>query len=323
VGKYISDKKVYFVDTPDPDNTFYIKDRCQAADSLVVTISSSGETVDVIENMLTFSEYTQVVVTKDNKNPLCEIAKELKADIVFCQDVGDRFAGLLEIALFPAVLCGLDISNIRKGGVQAYSDFEAGSNNAKTLALLTKDLSEKGYNEIFWPIYSKKLAAFSELIAQLINESVSKEGKGISTIIAEGPESQHFLNQRFFGGPKNMIGFFTTVTSFDEEETVEVPENLKGIKLRDGNVGHLNGIKLSDSMKFELQGTVQEARNKKIPAVLLEVERVDEHAIGYLTAFLQVFSVYLARAFEVNPFDQPEVEGSKKISFDARKNYKK
>lgn len=322
-GKYISDKKVYFVDTVDPDYIFYVKDKCTPKDSLVISISKSGTTVDVIENVLNFSDFNQVVITTESENPLNAIAKEKGYDTLTHQDVGGRFSGLTEVGLFPSVLCGLDISEIRKGAVQAYSEYEKGLNDAKKLALIVKDLSDAGYSEIFWPIYSRKLTAFSELIAQLINETVSKEGKGISTVLAEGPESQHFLNQRFFGGPKNMIGLFTTVDNFDEEETANVPESLKNTKLRDGNIGHLDGIKLSASMKFELQGTYEDAKNSKIPSIKLELDKVDEFNLGYFTAFLHVFAIYLARAFEVNPFDQPEVEGSKKISFEARKNYKK
>lgn len=322
-GKYISDKKVYFVDTVDPDYIFYVKDKCTLKDSLVVAISKSGNTVDVIEDVLNFDDFTQVIITTKNDNPLYKIAKEKGYDILPYQDVGGRFSGLTEVSLFPSVVCGLDISEVRKGAVQAYSDFEKGLNDAKKLALIVKDLSDAGYDEIFWPIYSKKLAAFSELIAQLVNETVAKDGKGISVILAEGPESQHFLNQRFFGGPKNMVGFFTTVAIFDEEEIVTVPESLKDTKLRDGSEGNLDGMKLSDSMKFELQGTYEKTKNLKIPAVKMELDKVDEFNLGYFTAFLHVFAIYLGRAFEVNPFDQPEVEGSKKISFEARKNYKK
>jgi len=318
-GKYISDKKVYFVDTVDPDYTFYVKDKCMPDNSLVVAISKSGTTVDVIENVLTFSAFTQVIITTDNDNSLNAIAKEKGYDTLVHQEVGGRFSGLTEVSLFPAVLLGLDISEIRKGGAQGYADFTKGTSDAKTLALAVKELSGKKYSEIFWPIYSRKLVAFSELIAQLINETVAKEGKGISVILAEGPESQHFLNQRFFGGPKNMIGLFTTVASFDEEEIVSVPESLKNVKLRNGNVGHLDGMKMSNSMKFEFQGTYKEAKNNKIPAIKMEIDQVDEFNLGYFTAFLHVFAIYLARAFEVNPFDQPEVEGSKKISFELRK----
>ncbi|MDO8507065.1 MAG: hypothetical protein Q7S53_00670 [bacterium] len=322
-GKYISDKKVYFVDTVDPDYIFYVKDKCKPQDSLVISISKSGTTVDVIENVLNFDGFTQVIITTDSDNPLNAIAKEKGYDTLSHQEVGGRFSGLTEVSLFPSVLCGLDISEIRKGGAQGYVDFAKDTNDAKNLALIIRELSEKKYDQIFWPIYSRKLVAFSGLIAQLINETVAKEGKGISTVIAEGPESQHFLNQRFFGGPKNMIGIFTTVAGFDEEETVAVPENLKSVKLRDGNVGNLDGMKLSDSMRFELQGTYEEAKNSKIPSLKMEIDKVDEFNLGYFTAYLHVFAIYLARAFEVNPFDQPEVEGSKKISFEARKNYKK
>ena len=116
-----------------------------------------------------------------------------------------------------------------------------------------------------------------------------------------------------------MIGFFTTVADFDDEAEVKVPDSLKDIKLRDGSLNNLDGMKLSDSMKFELQGTYEHAKNAKIPSVKLEIDKVDEFNLGYFTAFLHVFAIYLARAFEVNPFDQPEVEDSKKISFELRK----
>lgn len=323
LGKYISGKEVYFVDTVDPDYIFYVKDKCTPKDSLVIAISKSGTTVDVIENVLVFDGFTQVVITTEDDNPLHKIAKEKGYDTLPHQDVGGRFSGLTEVGLFPCVLCGIEISEIRKGANQAYSDLTKDTSDAKKLAVVVKDLSEKGYDQIFWPIYSRKLVAFYELIAQLINESVAKDGKGISTVLAEGPESQHFLNQRFFGGPKNMIGIFTTVSNFQEEETVKVPSNLKNDQLRNGTVGDLDGMKLSDSMRFELKGTYEEAKNSKIPVIKLELEKVDEYSLGYFVAFIQIFTVCLARAFEVNPFDQPEVEGSKKISFEARKNHKK
>lgn len=323
MGKYISDKEVYFADTVDPDRIFYIKDRCTPKDSLVIAISKSGTTVDVIENVLVFDGFPHVVITTVSDSALRQIAKEKGYDMLPHQEVGGRFSGLTEVGLFPAALSGLDISEIRKGGLQGYSDFTKDENDAKTLALIIRDLSDKGYSEIFWPIYSRKLFAFSELIAQLINETAAKEGKGISVVLAEGPESQHFLNQRFFGGPKNMIGLFTAVSYFDEEETVAVPENLKSVKLRDGNIGHLEGMKLSDSMKFELKGTYEEAKKMKVPSIKIEIEKINEFNLGYFTAFLHVLAIYLARAYGVNPFDQPEVEGSKKISFEARKNHKK
>ncbi len=322
-GKYISDKNVYFVDTVDPDYIFYVKDKCTPQDSLVISISKSGITVDVLETVFAFSDFTQVVITSGDNNPLNGIAKEMGYDVIIHPEIGGRFSGLTEAGLFPSLLCGLDISEIRNGALEGYNDFTSPANDVLTLSSVVKELSDKGYDQIFWPFYSKRLAAFSELAAQLINESVAKDGKGISTIIAEGPESQHYLNQRFFGGPKNMFGLFTTVTSFNEEEKVIIPDNLQDLSLRDGRLGDLNGMNLADSIKFELQGTFEETKNGNIPAVKIEVEKVDEFNLGYFTAFLQVFAVYLAKAFEVNPFDQPEVEGAKKISFEARKNYKK
>ncbi len=322
-GMYISDKNVYFVDTIDPDYTFYVKDRCMAENSLVIAISKSGTTVDVLENVMSFWDYPMVMITSEGDNPLNQIAKKMSFDIVVHPEIGGRYSGLSEVALLPAMICGLDVSEIRRGAKEAYAEFQKPKNYAKSLALIVKDLSDEGYDQIFWPIYSKKLASFYEIISQLISESVAKEGKGITVLPAEGPESQHYLNQRFFGGPKNMIGIFTTVSNFEEDQKVKAAEEIKDIALKDINLSALSGIPLSKDMHFELQGSLENAKNKKIPAVLLEIDKVDEYNLGYFLAFLHIFTVYLSRAFEVNPFDQPEVEAAKKISFEARKNYKK
>lgn len=322
-GKYISDKNVYFVDTVDPDFIFYIKDKCTPKDSLVLAISKSGTTVDVLEDVFAFADFTQIVITGDSDNPLNKIAKEKNYDLIIHPDVGGRFSGLTEVSLFPAAFCGLDINEIRKGGLQAYTDYEKSINDAKKLALIVKDLSDKKYDQVFMPIYSKKLAAFTELITQLIEETAAKEGRGITILPMEAPECHHYFNQRFFGGPKNMIGFFTGVSNFEEEVKIEVPENLRETKLRNGSLGVLNGLNLPDSLKFELKGAYEDTKNNNIPTVKLEIDKIDEFNLGYFTAFLQTFAVYLARAFEVDPFNQPKVEGAKKISFEARKNYKK
>jgi glucose-6-phosphate isomerase len=39
-------------------------------------------------------------------------------------------------------------------------------------------------------------------------------------------------------------------------------------------------------------------------------------------AFWQLYAVYSSLLRNVDPFDQPQVEGSKKISFDKRLQYK-
>jgi len=57
LNKNRSGKKVYFVDTADPDFLYSVKKSCSKTDTLVIVISKSGKTIDVIENYLYFSSF--------------------------------------------------------------------------------------------------------------------------------------------------------------------------------------------------------------------------------------------------------------------------
>ncbi|MDO8627393.1 MAG: glucose-6-phosphate isomerase, partial [Candidatus Diapherotrites archaeon] len=58
----------------------------------------------------------------------------------------------------------------------------------------------------------------------------------------------------------------------------------------------------------------------KIPVISIAIDKVDEENIGELIGFFQWLAIYSALLRDVNPFDQPQVENSKKISFEYRKN---
>ena len=75
-------------------------------------------------------------------------------------------------------------------------------------------------------------------------------------------------------------------------------------------------------MDFEAQGTMEDARISGIPLLHLSVAGFTADEIGQLLAFWQLYAVYSSVLRGVNPFDQPQVENSKNISFDKRLGYK-
>ncbi len=321
INKY--QKKVYIIDTADPDFINSVRKKASAQSSLVIAISKSGNTIDVIENLLCFSGYQTVVITsRTQDNALFGFASKKGFQVIDHQEIGGRYSGLTEVSLVPATICGFQVEEIIKGGGEGYKKFTVTGNEAEKLALIVKYYARKGLSEIFWPIYSKGLVAFSELIMQLIHESVAKNQQGLSVMPVEAPESQHHSNQRFFGGPQNMFGIFTTLKNFESSLTIAVPEDLASIEANSLKLEQLNGITVGKTMEFEFLGTFAEAKNRNIPSVLIELERLDEYHLGYFTAFLHCFTVYLATAFNANPYDQPQVEGSKKISLTLRSGYR-
>jgi glucose-6-phosphate isomerase len=52
-----------------------------------------------------------------------------------------------------------------------------------------------------------------------------------------------------------------------------------------------------------------------VPVILLEVEKLDEHNLGYLIYFFEKACAISGYLLGVNPFDQPGVESYKKNMF--------
>ncbi|MBW2964705.1 hypothetical protein KY363_04560, partial [Candidatus Woesearchaeota archaeon] len=109
----------------------------------------------------------------------------------------------------------------------------------------------------------------------------------------------------------------------DMQSKVVVPDSVKKISVREGKVGDINGVPYAKSLSFEFQGTYQDAVNKKIPVAQVSIDKVSPFSIGELMGFWHYVAVYSSWLRDVDPFDQPQVESSKELSFLLRKGHKK
>jgi len=322
-----SKKNVFLLNTLEPDVIASIKKQCRKSNTVVVPVSKSGNTVSVLEALLCFADYPVVALTT-LKGTLGELAKKKKWQYVLMPDsVGGRFAGRTACALLPCALLGYDIAAINKGakkmgeGCKASSPLE--KNPAKQLAYTLFTLYEKGYHEIFMPVYSTALSGFNQLIVQLVHESCGKEGKGHTIYAALAPESQHHTNQRFFGGRQDVLGLFVKQECFMNQMKVNVPSALKDVPLKENTLSLLNGMDLAKALEFEYIGTQKDAAQSRIPNITLSVDKINEFSLGEYLTLWQYTTVYLATLFGVNPYDQPQVENSKRISYELTKEYAK
>lgn len=322
-----SKKKAFILTTMEPDLLDELKDLFPKRKTLVMPISKSGTTIGVIESLLAFKDYTLLPVTDPNTGALSVIAKKEGFEIIRHPTVGGRFSGLTASAFAPALFFGIDVDDIDKGARTMYKKcsptVKIDKNPALQLAASLYLLEKKGYTEIFCPIYSSKLTGFQNLIVQLMHETVNKKGKGQTVYCAEAPESQHHTNQRFFGGRKNVIGVFVTVENQeDNEKTVNVPDSIRKIKVRDGLLNDIDQVTYAKSLEFEFKGTYQDAIKKKIPCAKVSIDKTSPFCIGEFIAFWHYVATYSAWLRGVDPFDQPQVESSKDISFRLRKEHK-
>jgi len=320
-----SDKDVHIVKTMEPHYLRYLQDRCSKEETLVMPVSKSGTTIGVLESLFAFPTYPILAVTSENDATLHNLVKSWGIDMVRHPDIGGRFSGTTSCAYTPSALLGIDVEGIDRGAKDMYArcapDVGFDDNPALQLSVALFYAEIKGYKDIFLPIYSTKLSGFLPLIVQLIHESTCKSGRGQTVFGDFAPESQHHTNQRFFGGYKDVFGVFITVKDFEDGEyRISVPDNAKGIGYKDVDLGILDGLKFRDALDFEFQGVLKHTEDQNIPHATISVDKIEPHSVGELLAFWQYVAVYSSWLRGVNPYDQPEVEFSKKHTFELIKN---
>lgn len=314
--KHLAVKQVFFLSSVDPDLISAYQRQLDPKHTLVLAISKSGETVTQLEALLQFLNYPLVFITSP-RTPLHEIAERLSAEVFLHPSIGGRYTGFTEVALLPAALCGLDIQGFFQSGRQMHTKFLE-SNEAWTAASILYLLEKQGFADVYLPIYSAFLFPFQLLIVQLCHESFGKAGKGGSYLAMEAPESQHHSNQRFFGGLKNIAGWFLGVENFSNHLVSRVPHALANILIKSEPLSMLNGIPLESAMQAEREGSITDAKQQGIPCLEMLIKDTQAGSLGAFVAFWQLFAIYSAVLRGVDPFNQPQVEASKVISFNQR-----
>jgi len=121
-----------------------------------------------------------------------------------------------------------------------------------------------------------------------------------------------------------VAGLFVTVKMGHNDIRIEVPDKCRPIPLfpdeQEGTFEIFSGEHLQDSLQAEAQGTMADAKEQGIPFAHLEVDKLTPAAVGEYLVFWQFVAYYLSVLEDVDPFDQPQVERSKEISFLLRKN---
>lgn len=321
---HIDEKQVAFVNTPEPDYIKWIKARFSPKETLVMPISKSGTNVDSLAPLTAFMDYPIVAVTGLKGSVLYEIASKQMWDVIEHPEIGGRFSGTTNSCYAPLAFLKADLKEIDRGAKDMYAkcapSVGINQNPALQLAVYFYHFDLHGYDEIYTQAYSTKLAGFLPQVIQVIHESSGKDGKGQTIYGDQGPECQHHTNQRFFGGKKNVIGWYWTVENLDaKKEKIKIPASLKKINLRGSQLGVYDGITYANALKFDYESNLTDATQRGIPHVVLTIDTVSPYTMGEFLGFLNYLAVYSAWLRDQDPFDQPEVERAKEIAFQMAK----
>ncbi len=298
-----------------------------------LVISKSGATAETVMQALWAIDYLQVhglgsslsermlVITEPSsprENPLRRLAQAYDIPTLsHPPDIGGRYAAFSIVGMLPAFLLGLDAARVRKGGAKvlelALSDVPARDIPPVLGAALHAAFMRAGQlaSVITMP-YTSQLTLFTAWWRQLWAESIGKDGKGPLPVNAIGPVDQHSQLQLFLDGPNDKL--FTIMMPNTAGRGYRAPRYLA--RDEDERLSSLGGRTIGDLTDCEQRATVKSLMRKGRPVRTFGFDTLDEELIGALFMHFMLETILTCRLVGVDPFDQPAVEFSKRITRD-------
>ncbi|MDD5341639.1 MAG: glucose-6-phosphate isomerase [Patescibacteria group bacterium] len=326
--------KIYFAgDTTDPKPVLDLLKIIDLKKTIFFIVSRSGLTIEPLANFLFLrkkviekvgkSHHANhfIVSTLSNKNPLYQIAKREGYLVLPHYAGGGRYSALSINGLLPALAAGFDIKNLLKGAraIDKICKSNKLEKNSPALFAALQYLAYKKRQQnisILMP-YSYYLDDFSFWFRQLMAESVGKKKLGITPIASLGPSDQHSQIQLYMDGPHDKVITFVRVEKIRFD--LQIP------KYKNSEISYLGGHGLNSVLKIEHLATSVSLMENKRPNGTIILPELNEFYLGQLFFFFEMAVVYLGEFFNINVFDQPGVEQSKKYMYGllGRKGFEK
>ena len=313
--------KIIFADTNDPEFSErfvgFIKHKVKDPEEILVNIiSKSGGTLETTANanlvlgvlLNRFKNIAnRVVVTTDFKSKLWPGADKAGLTLMSVpKKVGGRFSVFSAVGLLPLSIIGLDTKELLKGAMSMKDQCLANDvlKNPAAMSAVVLFLNYrrgKIINDNFF--FHTELESLGKWYRQLLAESVGKDGVGLTPVVSIGSSDLHSVGQLNLGGPKNKI------TTFVWSENSAFVEPLTGAeKLGFEPVSR----PFAEIMSAILEGAKNAYRGKGLPFMEVALPDLSPESLGEFMQFKMMEVCFLAKLFNVDAFNQPEVELYKK-----------
>lgn len=310
---------VHFLDNVDAASLEHLCAILDLKETLVLAISKSGGTIETLALTSALEERFNgadlnfrkhcMILTSPHTSALQLYARQLGIDVIeHDPNVGGRFSVFSNVGLLPFVLMGGDMAQFIRGaadvmvalkremmdhpavhGARRYHYYDSGAHVAI---------------QVFMP-YADCLRELTRWMVQLYAESLGKQGQGLTPLPALGSVDQHAQLQLFYDGPADKWVTFMTArklggpVAFSRHEGLEPFASLAGKSLHDLNL-------------IEASATMQSLHANQVPIRHVEFQEIDSYALGKFMMFCILEVILAARLMNINPFDQPGVEDSKR-----------
>ena len=298
-------KKIFFFDNLDPNLHAKCSKIKNIKNSCFVVISKSGNTLETITNLgIVFSNSLirnkLIIITEIKSNALSFIADKFGAEVIEHNNfICGRYSVLSEAGMLPAMLMKLKIERFRNINKFLNNKFFVSSLLKNVAGIYT--LYKKGFNNSVILNYDSKLNDLGLWYQQLVGESLSKNGEGITPILSPAPKDHHSMMQLYLDGPKDKIYTFFSSTNEKRKYKISksfIPKTMVFLKNKD-----LNSV-----LSAQRKATINIFKKKKIPFREFIFNKNREEELGQIFTFFVLETILLGNLLKINVFDQPAVE---------------
>lgn len=325
--------KFYVEDNIDPERMAALLDVIELDKACFCIISKSGGTAETMSQYLIVTEALKaqvgdewakhvIAVTDHEKGNLIKLAKENGFETFYIPDgVGGRFSEMCPVGLVPAACCGIDIRAMLAGAA-AMDERCKTDDMMKNPALLEAVLQyiaceQMGRNVQVMMPYADSLKYMADWFCQLWAESLGKnkhrDGSdchaGQTPAKALGVTDQHSQLQLYNEGPFDKVITFIKVENFRCE--TKIPKGCEEFK----DVAFLGGMTHNTLIEAERQGTEYALYvNRRMNQTIIMPE-VNAYTLGQLMFLLEMTTAYEGELLNIDAFNQPGVETSKRATY--------
>jgi glucose-6-phosphate isomerase len=321
--------RIYYADTVDSDNTFFIKkemeiELAKGRNVLIVAVTKSGNTIETIANFEIFidsarkfvSDYKKFLVTISDKDSLLTkwAIKNNLSHLTIPKYVSGRYSVFSAVSLFPIGMLGVNIDELFEGAREMNKICLSKKNNPAILSAAIHFYHyQKKINITNTFIFDKSLENLGRWYRQLNAESLGKRlnlknkkvNIGFTPITTIGTVDLHSMQQLIIEGPKDKLNTFVSCSK--EKNDISVP-----LLSRTGLIKDYAGMKFDLMMSKILKAVEITYKKEKKPFISVVIPIQNPYFIGQFMMWKMFEIVFLAKLFNINPFNQPGVESYKK-----------
>lgn len=317
--------KILFLDNADSSYVSQIiallEDSFKENKKIIVNlVSKSGSTAEPIANfeiilsllkkhIPNYNKY--VVITTDKDSELYKLALTNNFEILEIPiKVGGRFSVLSSVSLFPLAMVNVNIEKLIYGAKNIREICLKNRNNYATINAVIMYLNYQNKKNIYdCFLFSNELEGLGKWYRQLIGESIGKEfnkfgnkiNVGITPIVSIGSNDLHSVFQLYTAGPRDKLIHIVTIKN---NLNIKIPDYQEYNKL----VNNLQKKSLARVMSSIEESVRMSFSEEEVPFTEISIANKDEFSIGQFLMLKEIEVVLLASLFNINPFDQPNVE---------------